>query len=288
MLVSELNRCNICLGGLSLWRLSLGLSLGLGLGLGLGLRLCCHLLLLLHGLLLGTAFDLLNLLVDEHDALLKPLCVLVCCSKGLSCFHHKLLRRCQIDLNISCVALWSGHTSLNIRFDRLLLELEGLFSEFKEFKLILLSISLALETHKVEVLDLILDALHADHAVRVVILLLQLYRVIRGYRPSSISHQSIRFILALSRCLRGDLLWRLLLLSLSRSWLVCSGVHQEVLFEILLNLLHRLEMFQSRLLVTRLLELQRLDLLLLDLLLELLGTLSRIWRLDAKLAVKRS
>ena len=219
----------LLLGWCSLRCLTLLLSLLRLLGggcLGLGWSLCLWL-----SFLLSTALNLCNLLRDQPDTLINPLSVLIVRSKLVARLLQKLLLCNKIAFEIGCVALWCRHTRLNIRLDGLLLELERLLAELKKFLLVCFTITLAQLSHKGQVLDFGLDALHTDHVVGLMELFLELDRVIRC-DGSCIRHERICFVSALSWCL-----WRLnnfgrRCLYLRLRLLLCLWVHKQVLLEL--------------------------------------------------------
>ena len=157
--------------------------------------------------------------------------MLIIRSKLVARLLKKLLLRNKIAFEIGCVALWCRHTRLNVRLDRLLLELERLLAELKKLLLVCFTITLAQLSHEREVLDFGLDALHTDHVIRLVELLLELDRVIRCDGPC-IRHERICFVSALGWCL-----WRLnnfgrRCLYLSLRLLLCLWVQKQVLLEL--------------------------------------------------------
>ena len=129
--------------------------------------------------------------------------MLIVRSKLDTCLLKEFLLSDKVAFEIGCVALWRCHTRLDVRLNGLLLELERLLAELKEFLLVCFPVPLAHLGHKGEVLDLCLDTLHTDHVVGLVVLLLELDRVIRG-DGTCIRHERICFVGAL-----GWLLWRL-------------------------------------------------------------------------------
>ena len=176
----------------------------------LSLRLLLRLLLSLILLLCCTSFHFLNLLGDEPDTLFNSLGMLRSRSKRGSCVHHELLLACKVNFDVGNITFRCGDSCFNVSLDSFFLKLEWFFAELEESKLVLLVVPLMQRAHEGEIFNFGLDAFHADHIVRLMILLLKLYRVILSDPPTRLNlrGKSICFVLTLA--------WRWSLLNLSR------------------------------------------------------------------------
>ena len=246
----------------------------------LSLRLRRWLLLLLRWrLLTRSSFDLSNLSLDQLYSFLQALSVLTGGSKWFGSIHHEVLGVLEECLEVGRVRLWCRHASLNIRLNRLLAELQRLFTELKE-GVVIWTIPVLLH-QKAKVVSFVLDDGHGNHWVGVVVFLFLLDGVVYIRASCYLLLKLFGFIWSLDRFgYVGDYLF----------WGCSCGlgfwVHQEMLLKLTLKLLFIFDMHKSRLCIARFLRPECKLSLLSHLSLELLSFDSRVNGFDTQLSVK--